>query len=83
MRNGQISGTSMSATLMPVMPVTTNSSSPIGGVIMPIIRLTIGRTPKCTGSMPSAVTVGITIGHDDQQHQQRVEEAAEHQEQQR
>ena len=31
---------------------TTNSTTPTGGVSMPITRLSTNRKPKCSGSMP-------------------------------
>ncbi len=33
-----------------------------GGVCWPMARLRVTMTPKCTGSMPTAWTTGITIG---------------------
>ena len=61
---------------MPVMPEIRNTTCPIGGVTRPIIMLTTDVTPKCTGSMPSARTVGIRIGMTMKQHQQRIEQGA-------
>jgi hypothetical protein len=40
----------------------TNSRPPTGGVIMPMVRLTITRMPNCKSSMPSACAIGPRIG---------------------
>ena len=39
-----------------------NSTTPTGGVIVPIIRFRTNTSPKCTGSMPSAIAAGTRIG---------------------
>ena len=39
-----------------------NSSSPYGGVTSPSMMLNTATTPKCTGSMPSAIAVGSITG---------------------
>ena len=40
----------------------TNSTMPIGGCSRPIIRFSTTIRPKCTGSMPSLSTTGISTG---------------------
>ena len=35
---------------------------PSGGCSSPIIRLSVIITPKCTGSMPTLVMIGISTG---------------------
>jgi hypothetical protein len=48
--------------LVLVTPATTFSTTPTGGVINPIELLITNKTPKQIGSMPAALTSGISIG---------------------
>ena len=45
-----------------VTPHTTNSTTPTGGVSMPITRLSTNRKPKCSGSMPYCRAIGCSSG---------------------
>src|SRR6185295_4797032 len=48
--------------LIPVTPPTTLSTTPTGGVTRPMALLMMNSTPKYTGSMPAALTTGISTG---------------------
>ena len=52
-KKGQISRI-MSASLIPVVPLITNSKMPYGGVIKPTMQLITATTPKCTRSIHMA-----------------------------
>ena len=50
--------------MMPIRPtrITTNRTTPTGGVTSPIARVTMITMLACKGSMPSARTAGIRRG---------------------
>src|SRR5437879_11212295 len=51
-----------SSILMRPTPATVLSTVPTGGVIRPMALLMTNSTPKYTGSMPAALTTGISTG---------------------
>ena len=51
-----------SSIFMRPTPATTLSTVPTGGVIRPMALFMMNSTPKYTGSMPAALTTGISTG---------------------
>ena len=80
--NGQLSRTN-SPIFTPVMPQTTDSTTPTGGVSIPTTRLRTKMNPKCSGSMPYCRAMGWEQRHEHDVSGVRFQEHAYDQEHQR